>query len=126
MRPNPIARISEDPPSTSPTGAEARGPPMQGSVYEGDLVDGVPHGHGQLSQNGTLYMGQFVAGKPHGRGRMTNEVSTYDGEWCDGKPHGEGKKRQRREQYLDRLMQDNVGQRTGMLQQLGRKPDRTI
>jgi len=32
----------------------------------------------------------------------------------------EGKKRQRREEYLDRLMQEKVGERTGVLMQMGR------
>ena len=33
----------------------------------------------------------------------------------------DGKKRQRREEYLDRLMQEKVGERTGVLMQMGRR-----
>lgn len=35
----------------------------------------------------------------------------------------EDKKRQRREEYLDRLMQEKVGERTGVRMQLGRKAE---
>ena len=49
--------------------------------------------------------------------------STFGGDGRANAGVTDGKKRQRREQYLDRLMHENVSRRTGLLMQLGRKRD---
>ena len=48
---------------------------------------------------------------------QNTSTHTPDGRSTLRASHAEGKKRQRREQYLDRLMQEKVSQRTGMLLQ---------
>jgi len=79
-----------------------------GSVYEGDIVNGKPHGKGKITtknrqlQDETVYEGDFVDGKPHGKGiKTTFDLSlpfvardvdkVYEGDFVDGKFTGKGK-----------------------------------
>jgi len=64
-----------------------------GSVYEGALVDGKPHGKGKWSGvNGSYYEGDFVLGLPSGRGRLVSERgAVYEGDFLAGMAHGNGR-----------------------------------
>lgn len=61
--------------------------------YEGEMVNGFPHGFGRYSSVFFEYSGSFVNGMKHGRGterrKMINEY-TYKGEFKDGERHGHG------------------------------------
>ncbi len=61
-------------------------------LYEGDLLDGLPHGQGSLTTfDGDRYEGQWKGGLPHGRGRRQwSDGSRYEGEWERRFPHGHG------------------------------------
>ena len=84
-------------------------------VYEGDVVNGEPHGRGKMKYSwGDVYEGDWENGNKHGKGtykwtdgrvyvgdwkddlRSGKGVVTYangdvyDGEWKDGKKHGKG------------------------------------
>ena len=52
--------------------------------YEGDVVDGLPHGRGLLLWNGFRYEGEFRNGKPNGTGTLTNFSGVFQGTWKDG------------------------------------------
>ncbi len=59
----------------------------EGAVYAGEMVDGVPHGHGTLVERaGDRYDGDWLNGKRHGRGRSyTSEANcTFEGTWNNG------------------------------------------
>jgi len=62
--------------------------------YEGQVVDGIPHGQGTFkddTHDGNEYEGYFQDGLFHGRGLATyDHLDTYDGEWQEGKYHGYG------------------------------------
>jgi hypothetical protein len=76
-----------------------------GTVYEGDWVDGEfigttlpPNftGKGKLTdKEGNTYEGDIVNGKPNGKGKMTYTIyengAVYEGDWKDGEPNGKGK-----------------------------------
>jgi len=65
-----------------------------GSVYEGDIVNGKPHGKGKItSTTGNVEEGNFVKGKLNGKGvmRTKNNSIVYEGNWLDGKMTGKGK-----------------------------------
>ena len=64
-----------------------------GDIYEGDIVDGKPHGKGKLtSPDGDVYEGDFVNGKPNGKGKYTYaDGGVYEGDYVDGKRTGKGK-----------------------------------
>ena len=54
-----------------------------GDLYEGQLVDGRPHGYGRLKspEKGT-YEGQFIRGRKSGDGKMfCTNGEFYNGEW---------------------------------------------
>lgn len=56
-----------------------------GTEYEGDIYDAVPHGHGLLKKDGHEYTGQFFYGKPQGHGIWTlPNGETKHGEWQFG------------------------------------------
>ena len=56
-----------------------------GSLYEGEVVDGKPHGKGkQILTNGSIYEGDFADGKRHGKGKMAYPGRVEEGEWKDG------------------------------------------
>lgn len=63
--------------------------------YEGETLNGLPHGSGIYSLNGTVwYKGHFVAGKMEGDGLMTDigePASCYEGEFLNNLPDGHGK-----------------------------------
>eukprot|EP00984_Skeletonema_dohrnii_P022531 scaffold11656_cov85-Skeletonema_dohrnii-CCMP3373.AAC.2 len=60
--------------------------------YEGDLVNGKPHGRGKWTySNGAVYEGEWKNGKKHGKGKWTYSHGTYEGEFRDGLRHGKGK-----------------------------------
>jgi hypothetical protein len=62
-----------------------------GDVYDGDTVNGVPHGRGVLTQDRSEYDGEFEHGLRHGCGTMrwTNGDS-YEGQWFRGLWDGQG------------------------------------
>jgi hypothetical protein len=82
-----------------------------GLDYEGDIVDGKPHGKGKLAygedypvdigeggigsgyvSGDYVYEGDFVNGKPHGKGKKTYaNGKEYEGDFVNGKFHGKGK-----------------------------------
>ena len=82
-----------------------------GSIYEGDLVNGKPHGNGKMTFiDDDFYEGDFVDGKPHGNGKYTETeyeidetldivkqtgnivtFAIYEGDFFEGKYHGKGK-----------------------------------
>lgn len=63
-----------------------------GSVYEGDVVDGVREGSGRVTwQNGDEYVGEFKNGLRHGKGRFRWESgNSYEGDYFEGMRHGNG------------------------------------
>jgi len=71
---------------------------QDGRVFDGDLLDGEPHGHGcVLNPNGDSYEGQWQHGVMHGEGTRrekhhddTGSSSTFRGQWREGQKHGRG------------------------------------
>ena len=61
--------------------------------YEGEKINGLYAGHGQLVYSGgATYTGFFEAGMRNGKGKFTYSlVSSYNGECLDGVPHGSGR-----------------------------------
>ncbi|MCL2186503.1 MAG: hypothetical protein FWB86_11755 [Treponema sp.] len=66
-----------------------------GSAYDGDWENGVPNGKGIfLFACGHIYKGDFSDGALTGKGKMKyadDGVCSYEGDYLDGKPHGVGK-----------------------------------
>ena len=62
-----------------------------GSVYTGQLKDGVPHGQGSMTyEDGSTYTGKFKDGVIHGQGRFEDADGTVmDGKFVDGEFQGE-------------------------------------
>jgi uncharacterized caspase-like protein len=60
------------------------------SSYEGQVVDGKPHGKGvQIHNNGDRYEGEWRHGLGHGKGYWYGADGHYvDGEWKNDVPHG--------------------------------------
>merc|ERR1719464_1567416 len=66
---------------------------QDGSVYEGDFVNGQRHGHGKYASAGEQYEGSWKDGKYGGGiGTLTwgNGHHCYRGEWWNGMAHGRG------------------------------------
>ena len=64
---------------------------VQKRVFQGEFVNGLIHGFGQVEyQNKFLYQGEWQGGKPHGFGTCTYHVinAVYEGTWLNGKMHG--------------------------------------
>ena len=63
-----------------------------GGIYEGDLLNFIPHGTGTwVHASGYDYSGEYKDGEKHGYGKYTwPDGSQYEGEWKDDKRHGEG------------------------------------
>ena len=76
-----------------------------GDVYEGDVVNGNPHGNGKLTivlkdilynQTIIVYEGDFDNGKYHGYGKLTSDFGNsgktiYEGSFNNDEYHGKGK-----------------------------------
>jgi hypothetical protein len=60
------------------------------NVFEGQLVNGKPHGPGTLiKSDGTRIVGEFLNGVPHGLASETKtDGAKYKGPWMDGVYHG--------------------------------------
>jgi len=60
--------------------------------YEGDILNGIPNGHGTITTpDGLKYVGEFKDGRRHGYGTSTSpEGSSYVGDWKNGKQNGYG------------------------------------
>lgn len=42
--------------------------------------------------DGRVYEGEVLDGRPHGKGKLTYaDGGSYEGEWLGGEPHGKGK-----------------------------------
>jgi hypothetical protein len=52
--------------------------------YDGELVDGEPHGRGVLILQSVRYEGEFRNGKPNGAGTLTKGGDVFRGAWTDG------------------------------------------
>lgn len=80
--------------TASPTGEKTQGAVRfaDGSLYTGELVDGVQHGKGTYkSAVGTFYDGEWVRGKRHGAGTERYPIgNTYEGTWQEDLKHGHG------------------------------------
>ncbi len=62
-----------------------------GSIYEGDILDGKPNGDGTCTWDGKTYTGRFKNGMFHGKGTFIEpDVGQYVGEFEEGIFHGEG------------------------------------
>lgn len=63
-----------------------------GSVYEGQWVDGRKQGQGkQMQPDGSIYTGEWRDNQQHGKGRMRwANGDAYEGQWSDGHRHGKG------------------------------------
>jgi len=62
-----------------------------GSIYSGDLVDGLFEGNGkQYWLNGNYYEGEFKKGVYNGFGKLATQEFTYEGFFSDGLMNGEG------------------------------------
>ncbi|HTV67569.1 MAG TPA: hypothetical protein VMF90_03435 [Rhizobiaceae bacterium] len=63
------------------------------SEYEGDLVNGRPHGKGRLEiRSGETYDGDWAAGVLDGRGVSVDaEGNRYEGDFANGLPNGKGR-----------------------------------
>jgi len=61
--------------------------------YEGEIVDGAPHGKGKFFwNNGDSYEGDWVGDSMHGQGCYTwSNGDRYEGEWLNDKRTGKGK-----------------------------------
>ena len=80
--------------SATPTPTKGKLKLEDGSVYEGDIVNGKPHGKGKITSTiGNVEEGNFVKGKLNGKGvmRTKNNSIVYEGNWLDGKMTGKGK-----------------------------------
>ena len=93
--PPPLAGVAPLRPShliPSVTGTAALAFSSNGLRYEGDLVNGVPHGRGSISlADGSRYSGGFVRGRLQGRGTLSfPDGSEYKGEVDGGLRHGRG------------------------------------
>lgn len=63
-----------------------------GKIYEGDVVDGLPHGLGKISlKSGKItHEGGYQNGRYHGYGAENYGGRKYFGDFQDGAPHGYG------------------------------------
>ena len=52
--------------------------------YEGDVLDGLPHGQGVLTLQNARYDGEFLNGKANGAGTLTRGDKSTQGAWKDG------------------------------------------
>ncbi len=66
---------------------------MDEGSYEGEMEEGLPHGHGKIAYpDKSSYAGGFRNGKFSGRGFFTfPDGGSYEGDWQEGNMHGLGK-----------------------------------
>ncbi len=58
--------------------------------YEGELMNGIPHGQGVMTwPGGETYTGAFVNGLRHGHGEYIDSNISYEGEWINDRQVGE-------------------------------------
>lgn len=50
-----------------------------GELYDGDLVDGLPHGFGVSSKDGAVFRGHWMQGRPHGVGTLSQPGISFEG-----------------------------------------------
>lgn len=63
-----------------------------GSMYEGQVVDGIRHGEGTYKSGSDQYTGQWEADQQHGKGKQTwNDGRSYEGQFSRGRFSGIGK-----------------------------------
>ena len=63
-----------------------------GSSYEGEVLDGLPHGIGRrVYSNGSWYAGEWQSGQRQGWGVSQTGGERYEGLWAQGVPVGVGK-----------------------------------
>ena len=64
-----------------------------GSVYEGDLVNGKMHGKGKYAfADGSFYEGDFVNNRCQGKGKLSySNGDVHEGDFVDGERNGKGK-----------------------------------
>lgn len=93
------AEIKENPPIDQPTSSAAKSQSEtgticydDGSVYEGELLNGSPNGQGKLIKtDGKTYEGVFYGSADKGKGKITySATKEYTGEWSNGEPNGQG------------------------------------
>jgi len=67
-----------------------------GNVYEGDYVNGKPHGKGKKTfTDGKVYEGDYDEGSESGKGKMTLlNGAVYEGDFMLGAPHGFGRSKE--------------------------------
>jgi len=65
-----------------------------GLVYEGELVNGMPHGKGTMTlSDGSVYEGNFVNGGFHGKFKLTCPNGMNEGEIVDGISYSKGNRK---------------------------------
>ncbi|OOG22987.1 hypothetical protein B1C78_13100 [Thioalkalivibrio denitrificans] len=63
-----------------------------GARYTGAFHEGRPHGQGTLTgHDGTVIQGQWLNGEAHGPGRLVSDELVYEGGFSGGRFHGEGR-----------------------------------
>jgi hypothetical protein len=55
-----------------------------GCIYEGDIVNGKPHGKGKNKCEFSEYEGDFVNGEKHGKGKYKNCSGVFEGDFVNG------------------------------------------
>ena len=62
-----------------------------GAIYEGNWLNGKPHGEGKLTWvDQTYHEGSFTDGKRNGYGTCVKKWGTMKGQWTDNKMNGQG------------------------------------
>ena len=98
--PAPVSKPAPKPAPAEPKAPEQKGEIItfpNGNVYEGEVLDGKPHGHGTMTyakdnkSKLVSYVGAWKNGLRHGHGTMTwNSGNVFDGLWVDGSREGHG------------------------------------
>lgn len=64
---------------------------MDGSMFEGQYIEGIPVGDGRyISANGNYYEGEVKAGRANGQGKYISEHFKYTGGFREDKQDGYG------------------------------------
>lgn len=65
---------------------------FENGVYEGEVLNGVPHGEGTFSfSDGASYVGEFKDGLKHGSGTFISGIGQkWVGQFREDRPHGQG------------------------------------